>query len=77
MDETPRELSVAIDENVQIWASLKRIFILRKVSMFILEHLPGFLASVMLLAIATGPMVRSSSLDEIEVLASWVPLEEH
>jgi len=72
VDEAPGEVSTAIDEDVQLWASLKRI--VRLVSMFNLRYSPGVISSVGPLATVMGPIVKFSAPVKIDVLPVCIPL---
>jgi hypothetical protein len=74
VDEASEEVSTAIDEDIRLWASLKRI--IRSVSMFNLKCSPGLILSVRLLATVIGPMVRFSAAVQIDLLPVCIPLLE-
>lgn len=72
MDEAPGEVSTAIDWDLQLWTSSKRI--VKEVSMFNRTYSPGVIPSLRLLATVIGSIVKFSALVRLDVLSLWIPL---
>jgi len=75
VDEASGKVSTAIDEDIQLWASLKEI--VRQVLMFKFRYSPGVTSSVRLLATVIGPIVKFSAVAQIDVIPVCIPLLEY